>query len=105
MGSLMSHLHDCIIGRRVSTEAFEAALRFIRAVGQAADAHKNEVVLAGDLPGLSAVVALLNDVSTGRRPRHEGSEQARRSHRLHARVGRPSMRRSSGQGTPASGVL
>ena len=61
MEAVTRHLHALVQEVKLTEEEFEQALEFIVAIGQATGETKNEVVLAADILGVSAVVALQNN--------------------------------------------
>ncbi|MEL6437410.1 MAG: dioxygenase, partial [Pseudomonadota bacterium] len=61
MNSLVTHLHAFLLETRPTEEEFEAALRWIVAVGQATNDSHNEAVLAADVVGASTLIDLINN--------------------------------------------
>ncbi|MEM7693117.1 MAG: dioxygenase [Pseudomonadota bacterium] len=61
MGSLVTHLHGFLLETRPTEQEFEAALRWIVAVGQATNDSHNEAVLAADVLGASTLIDLINN--------------------------------------------
>jgi len=65
MESLVRHLHEFIRESRPTEEEFERGLDFVRRLGQACSAQKNEVVLLSDLLGVSTLVVMLEKERRG----------------------------------------
>lgn len=61
MESAVRHLHAFLLETRPSEEEFEAALRWIAALGHHTDEANNEVVLAADVLGASTLIDLINN--------------------------------------------
>ncbi|OWW21180.1 dioxygenase [Noviherbaspirillum denitrificans] len=59
--AFVRHAHALIREVNLTQEEFDAALRFIGAIGQANTELHNEVVLAADVLGISTLVALRNN--------------------------------------------
>jgi catechol 1,2-dioxygenase len=59
--SLVKHLHAFIRDVRPTDAEFEAACAFVVALGQSTNEKKNEVILASDILGASALITLQND--------------------------------------------
>lgn len=65
MESLVRHLHDFLREARPTAEEFERGLDFVRRLGEASGAEKNEVVLLSDLLGLSTLVVTIEKERNG----------------------------------------
>ncbi|MCM2477363.1 catechol 1,2-dioxygenase [Rhizobium sp. CG5] len=61
MASAVTHLHHFIRETRPTEEEFEAALRWIAALGHSTNDTNNEVVLAADVLGASTLIDLINN--------------------------------------------
>ncbi|NAZ18076.1 catechol 1,2-dioxygenase, partial [Glutamicibacter soli] len=61
MASAVRHLHGFIRETRPTEEEFEAAMRWIAALGHHTDTSNNEVVLAADVLGASTLIDLINN--------------------------------------------
>lgn len=61
MSSAVTHLHDFVRQTRPSEAEFEAALRWVAALGHHTDEANNEVVLAADVLGVSTLIDLINN--------------------------------------------
>ncbi len=65
MASLTTHLHRFVLDNAVTEAEFERAVQFLIGLGQNTGEHKNEVILAADLLGVSTLVALMNNPAGG----------------------------------------
>jgi catechol 1,2-dioxygenase len=61
IAAVVTHVHALIREVNLTQDEFDAALRFIGAIGQANTDSHNEVVLAADVLGISTLVALRNN--------------------------------------------
>ncbi len=59
--ALVKHLHAFVREVKPSVKEFEHGCDFLVSLGQSSSAKKNEVILALDILGVSALVTLLND--------------------------------------------
>ena len=70
--SLTTHLHAFVLENQLTEAEFERAVKFLVDIGQATGETKNEVILAMDLLGVSALVTMINN----RHPQRAGETQS-----------------------------
>ncbi len=74
--SLVKHLHAFVREVKPSVKEFEHGCEFMVALGQSSSAKKNEVILALDILGVSALVTLLNDAQNQTLHDHDKTDAA-----------------------------
>jgi protocatechuate 3,4-dioxygenase beta subunit len=62
---LVPHLHDFVRKVRLTLPEWEAAIRFLTAVGQTCDANRQEFILLSDVLGISMLVETINGQEAG----------------------------------------
>jgi protocatechuate 3,4-dioxygenase beta subunit len=62
---LVPHLHDFVRNVRLTLPEWEAAIRFLTAVGQKCDANRQEFILLSDVLGVSMLVETINGQEAG----------------------------------------
>lgn len=70
--SLTAHLHAFVMENHLTEAEFERAVKFLVDIGQATGETKNEVILAMDLLGVSALVTMINN----QHPQRAGETQS-----------------------------
>jgi catechol 1,2-dioxygenase len=70
--SLTEHLHAFVRENQLTEAEFERAVKFMVDIGQATGETKNEVILAADLLGVSALVTMINN----QHPQRSGETQS-----------------------------